>query len=120
MNIDKINGYGLSFYSTDNSVNDEIQYRSTENLTNVYEIYKGKERLYQTFSNGNYWMEISIFMVICVVILIKLLSEQSIQMINFRFNTAQRELSSNQTNQQLTPPLQTPRWWWTTTNVNNR
>ena len=29
-------------------------------------------------------------------------------MINFRFNTAQRELDENETHQQLTPPLQTP------------
>lgn len=107
LNIDKINGYGLSFYSTDNSVNDEIQYRSTENLTNVYEIYKGKERLYQTFSNGVSGGNKHFYGDLCCYST-KLLSEQSIQMINFRFNTAQRELSSNKTHQQLTPPSQSP------------
>lgn len=107
LNIDKINGDGLSFYSTDNSVNDEIQYRSTENLTNVYEIYKGKERLYQTFSNGVSDGNKHFYGDLCCYST-KLLDEQSIQMINFRFNTAQRELDENQTQQQLTPPSQTP------------
>lgn len=107
LNIDKINGYGQSFYSTDNSVNDEIQYRSTQNLTNVYEIYKGKERLYQTFSNGVNDGNKHFYGDLCCYSN-KLLSEQSIQMINFRFNTAQRELSSNGTHQQLAPPLQSP------------
>lgn len=107
LNIDKINGYNQSSYSTVNNINDEIQYRSIKQETNVYEIYKGNERLLQTFSNGIIDGNKHFYGDLCCYSN-KLLSEQSIQMINFRFNTAQRELSSNETQQQLAPPLQTP------------
>lgn len=105
LDIDKINENGQSFYATGNSVNDEIQYRSKKNLTNVYEIHNGKERLYQTFSNGDIEGNKHFYGDLCCYST-KLLDEQSIQMINFRFNTAQRELSSNMTLPQLTPPSQ--------------
>lgn len=105
LDIDKINENGQSFYPIGNSVNDEIQYRSKKNLTNVYEIHNGKERLYQTFSNGDIEGNKHFYGDLCCYST-KLLDEQSIQMINFRFNTAQRELSSNITRPQLTPPSQ--------------
>ena len=107
LDIDTINKDGKSFYPIDNSRNDEIQYRSITQETNVYEIYKDKERLYQTFSNGVSNGNKHFYGDLCCYST-KLLSEQSIQMINFRFNTAQRELDENETHQQLTPPLQTP------------
>lgn len=105
LDIDKINENGQSFYATSNSVNDEIQYRSKKNLTNVYEIHNGKERLYQTFSNGDIEGNKHFYGDLCCYST-KLLDEQSIQMINFRFNTAQRELSDNITRPQLAPPSQ--------------
>ena len=105
LDIDNINENGQSFYTIGNRVNDEIQYRSKKNLTKVYEIYNGRERLYQTFSNGDIEGNKHFYGDLCCYST-KLLDEQSIQMINFRFNTAQRELSSNMTRPQLTPPSQ--------------
>ena len=98
LDIDNINENGQSFYTIGNSVNDEIQYRSKKNLTKVYEIYNGRERLYQTFSNGDIEGNKHFYGDLCCYST-KLLDEQSIQMINFRFNTAQRELDSNKTHQ---------------------
>lgn len=98
LDIDKINENGQSFYTIGNSGNDEIQYRSIENLTKVYEIYNGRERLYQTFSNGDIEGNKHFYGDLCCYST-KLLDEQSIQMINFRFNTAQREWDSNRTQQ---------------------
>ena len=96
LDIDKINENGQSFYPIDNSGNDEIQYRSKKNLTKVYEIYNGRERLYQTFSNGDIEGNKHFYGDLCCYST-KLLDEQSIQMINFRFNTAQREWDSTST-----------------------
>lgn len=96
LDIDKINENGQSFYPIDNSGNDEIQYRSKKNLISVYEIYNGRERLYQTFSNGDIEGNKHFYGDLCCYST-KLLDEQSIQMINFRFNTAQREWDSTST-----------------------
>lgn len=98
LDIDNINENGQSFYTIGNSVNDEIQYRSKKNLTKVYEIYNGRERLYQTFSNGDIEGNKHFYGDLCCYST-KLLDEQSIQMINFRFNTAQRECGSTITQQ---------------------
>lgn len=96
LDIDNINENGQSFYTIGNRVNDEIQYRSKKNLTKVYEIYNGRERLYQTFSNGDIEGNKHFYGDLCCYST-KLLDEQSIQMINFRFNTAQREWDSTST-----------------------
>ena len=96
LDVDNINENGQSFYTIGNRVNDEIQYRSKKNLTKVYEIYNGRERLYQTFSNGDIEGNKHFYGDLCCYST-KLLDEQSIQMINFRFNTAQREWDSTST-----------------------
>ena len=98
LDIDNINENGQSFYTIGNRVNDEIQYRSKKNLISVYEIYNGRERLYQTFSNGDIEGNKHFYGDLCCYST-KLLDEQSIQMINFRFNTAQRECGSTRTQQ---------------------